>query len=97
MSETPPDAFGEAPRPVQYFSDAYLVHCRSMTPDQICNFLEGFRQLHGAQKRVRATLVSVEVPEPLLLDFRERALAEGIPYQEQIQRLMAEWVGRQEA
>ena len=34
-------------RPVQYFSDDYLERCRNLTPDQILQFLDEFRQLHG--------------------------------------------------
>ncbi len=83
---------GDGVRPVQYFSDAYLEHCRDMTPDQICTFLEGFRQLHSSPTRPPRKLISMRVSEPLLVAFRQRALALGIPYQTQIQRLMAEWV-----
>ena len=34
-------------RPVQHFSDEYLEQGRDMTTDQIIQFLEDFRQLHG--------------------------------------------------
>ena len=96
MSETHSGANDEVPRPVQYFSDAYLVHCRGMTPDQICHFLEGFRQLHGSPGRAPERLLSLRVPEPLFLAFQRRALAEGVPCGAQMLRLIAEWVGHQE-
>jgi predicted DNA binding CopG/RHH family protein len=84
-------------RPVQRFSDAYLVQCRAMTPDQIAQFLEDFRELQGArlghQRAEGSTLISLRVPKPLLRLFRARAAAAGVAYQTQVKRLMAEWVG----
>jgi hypothetical protein len=35
-------------RPVQYFTPEYLERCRNLTPDQILQFLDDFRQMHGA-------------------------------------------------
>ena len=32
-------------RPVQYFTKEYLEACKALTPDQIIEFLEGFREL----------------------------------------------------
>lgn len=77
---------------VQYFSDEYLEQCRQMTPGQILQFLDEFRQLHGADKRSRSKLISIKVPENLLGAFRTRAELEGVPYQTQIKVLMKEWV-----
>lgn len=35
-------------RPVQYFSDDYIERCRNLTADQILQFLDDFRRLHGS-------------------------------------------------
>ena len=77
-------------RPVQYFSDDYLAQCREMTADQILRFLEDFRTLHLRAGRSR--LISLKVPESLLAAFKVKAGLDGIPYQSQIKRLMAEWL-----
>ncbi len=77
---------------VQYFSDEYLQRCRKMTPDQIIQFLDDFRQLHGAPVRSKSKLISIKVPENLLNTFKMRATLAGVPYQTQIKMLMKEWV-----
>lgn len=78
-------------RPVQYFSDEYLARCAAMSPEQICEFLDGFRQL--AQGRpARRRLISLRVEEPLLAAFKHKARTSGVRYQTQIQRLMKAWI-----
>jgi hypothetical protein len=47
-------------RSVQYLTSEYLEYCRTLTPDQIADFLEDFRQLHGPQ-----TMAEVEELWPL--------------------------------
>ena len=79
-------------RPVQYFSDEYLEQCREMTPDQIIQFLDDFRQLHGEKLPSKSKLISIKVPENLLNAFRTRAALAGVPYQTQIKVLMKTWV-----
>jgi predicted DNA binding CopG/RHH family protein len=82
-------------RPVQYFSDEQLAQGRKMKPDQIAQFLEDFRELHGAREAAsstKSTLISLRVPGALLRLFRMRAAGAGVPYQTQIKRLMEEWV-----
>jgi len=79
---------------VQYFSDEYLQLCRKMTPDQIVQFLDDFRQLHGDTVRSKSKLISIKVPENLLNIFKTRAKLAGVPYQTQIKTLMKEWVTR---
>ena len=79
-------------KPVQYFSDEYLEQCRQMTPEQIIQFLDDFRQLHGAKASTRSKLISIKVPENLLGAFKAKAAHTGIPYQTQIKTLMREWV-----
>ncbi len=78
-------------RAVQYFNAEYLERCREMSPDEIVRFLDEFRRLHGRAKS-RSKLISMKVPEDLLSAFKTRAKLEGIPYQTQIKRLMAEWL-----
>ena len=77
---------------LQYFNDDYLQQCRAMTPDQIIQFLDDFRQLHGAAERSKSKLISIKVPENLLNAFKMRAMLAGTPYQAQIKTLMKAWV-----
>lgn len=76
---------------IQYFSPEYLDRCRELTPDEIVRFLDEFRRLHG-RTQCRSKLISMKVPEDLLSAFRTRAKLEGIPYQTQIKKLMADWL-----
>jgi len=77
---------------VQHFSDDYLERCKDMTPDQILQFLDDFRQLHGTGTRSRSKLISIKIPENLLSAFKARAALMGTPYQTQIKALMKAWV-----
>jgi len=79
-------------KPVQYFTDEYLEQCRAMTPDEIIQYLDDFRQLHGARVSSRSKLISMKVPESLLNVFKAQAGREGVPYQTKIKALMKEWV-----
>lgn len=79
-------------RPVQYFSKEYLEQCRSMTPERIIAFLDGFRALQSAGPPPKSRLISMKVPEPLLEAFKTKARMSGIPYQTQIKRLMTAWL-----
>jgi predicted DNA binding CopG/RHH family protein len=79
-------------RPVQYFSDDYLEQSAKMSPEQIVEFLEQFRLLHGEGKKSRSRLISLKVDETLLAAFRTRCGLQGTPYQTQIKRLMQEWL-----
>lgn len=83
-------------RPVQKFTDEQLAHSRTLKPEQVLQFLEDFRELHGAAAASAgwsSTAISLRVPDVLLRVFRARAAALGVPYQSQIKRLMEEWVG----
>lgn len=83
-------------RAVQHFTDEQLAHGRTMKPEQVLQFLEDFRELHGARPAAGArasTAISLRVPDALLRVFRARAAAAGVPYQTQIKRLMEEWIG----
>lgn len=79
---------------LQHFSEEQLRHGRSMTPEQVLQFLEDFAQLHAAREAGAggSTQVNIRVPRALLRAFRARAAAAGVPYQTLIKRLMEEWV-----
>lgn len=81
-------------KPVQYFSDDYLEQCRKMAPDQIIQYLDDFRQLHGDRTKghSKSKLISLKVPENLLNAFKTQAARTGTPYQTQIKALMQDWV-----
>jgi predicted DNA binding CopG/RHH family protein len=77
-------------RPVQYFSEEQLAFGKTMSSDEILDFLEGFRQL--TERRPASRLISMKIPEDLLQAFRTRCRLDGVPYQRQIKRLMREWL-----
>lgn len=78
-------------RPVQYFSRAYLERCRRISPEEIGEFLEGFRLLQGSPQKSR--LISLKVPGDLLAAFRRKCDLAGVRCQTQIKILMARWLG----
>jgi len=78
-------------RPLQRFSDAYLERCRELSPEDIVRFLDDFRRLHGAAT-ARSRLISLKVPEPLLVAFKAKARLHGVPYQTQIKTIMQAWL-----
>lgn len=76
---------------IQYFSDEYLQQCRDLTADQVIQFLDDFRCLHG-KRPAKSKLISMKVPQDLLSTFKARAKMMGMPYQTQIKVLMRDWV-----
>ena len=78
-------------KPVQYFTKEYLEQCKSMTPEQIIEFIENFRLLvsHVPEK---CHLISLKVEPSLLNAFKQKAKLHGVPYQTEIKKLMREWV-----
>ena len=78
-------------RPIQFFSEEYLRRCREMSPDQILQFLEDFRRLHGS-KPAPSKLISLKVPIDLLRAFRTKAALVSTPYQTQSKALRTAWV-----
>lgn len=76
---------------LQYFSKDYLKSCQKMTPTQIAQFLDDFRQIHGDQASP-SKLISLKVPENLLKAFKRKAEIVDVPYQTQIKRLMKKWL-----
>lgn len=78
-------------KPVQYFTKEYLEKCSKMTPDQIIEFLENYRQLVAETPR-KCQLISLKIDPALLDAFKVKAELEGIPYQTKIKQLMKEWM-----
>jgi predicted DNA binding CopG/RHH family protein len=78
-------------RPLQRFSTEYLESIRQISPDQVVRFLDEFRQIHAPNRPSR--LISMRVPEPLLVAFKNKCTLEGTRYQTRIKELMAEWLG----
>lgn len=79
-------------RPVQYFSDDYLEYCRQLTPDQIIEFLEHFREVAHGSGRSSSKLISIKIPENLLSTFKFKARSKGQRYQSVIKDLMRKWL-----
>ena len=79
-------------RPIQYFTPEYLERCKKMTPDEILQFLEDFRQL-SVIKHEKCQLISLRVEPSLLNAFKNKAKLHDIPYQTKIKRLMRDWIG----
>jgi predicted DNA binding CopG/RHH family protein len=82
-------------RPVQYFSKEYLEQCKEMTPEQIIQFLDDFRILHGSTENSKSKLISIKVQENLLNAFRTKSKLQQVPYQTQIKKLMKAWVTKE--
>ena len=77
-------------KPIQYFTDEYLAHCKTLSQTQIARFLEEFRCLHTVP--YRSKLISIKIPENLLSTFRTKCELEGIKYQTKINELMMDWI-----
>lgn len=76
---------------IQKFSDEYLQRCSNMSPNDIAQFLEDFRCIHGKQKKP-SKLISIKIPEDLLQVFKTKSTLNSVPYQTQIKSLMTEWI-----
>ena len=76
-------------RAVQYFSDEALERGSELTPLQILQFIEDFRNLHfESHIRDKSVLISMKVPESLLRSFKLQAHLRGKRYQTWIKELM---------
>lgn len=76
---------------VQYFTKEYLDRCAGMTPDQIIEFIENYRNL-VAKVPEKCQLISMKVEPSLLNAFKLKAKLEGIHYQTKIKQLMKDWL-----
>lgn len=63
-----------------------------LSPLEAVQFLETFRLMRHSQDEVQSKLISIKVPEDLLMLFRRKAEAEGIKYQTKIKNLMREYL-----
>lgn len=78
-------------KPVQYFDDDYLERCKDVKTELILEYLESFRLING--RTAKSKLISIKIPESLLLSFRRKCELENVKYQTQIKRLMEQWLG----
>jgi predicted DNA binding CopG/RHH family protein len=76
---------------VQYFTKEYLERCATLSPDQIIEFLENYRNLIG-QTPEKCQLISLKIEPSLLRTFKQKAALQEIPYQTKIKELMRDWV-----
>jgi uncharacterized protein (DUF4415 family) len=77
---------------VQKFSKPYLEQCRKLTPTQIAQFLDDFRQTHGVTQKKETQLISIKVEKDLLNAFKTQAKLDGVPYQTRIKKIMRNWL-----
>ena len=79
---------------VQFFSDEYLAQCAEMTADDIAQFLDEFRIIHGAKTsgEKKSKLISIKIPVSLLAAFKTKAALQNERYQTKIKQLMTDWV-----
>ena len=77
-------------RPVQYFTEEYLEHCKTLSTAQILDFLESFRMLNASPGKLEQ--INIRVPSNTLKAFKIKSKSNGIQYQRKIKELMAEWV-----
>lgn len=78
-------------RILQIHSDESLQRGRTLSTEEVAQFLESFRLLHSTTSS-KTKLISLKVPEPLLTAFRLKAESLGLKYQTQIKSLMEEWL-----
>lgn len=76
---------------VQYFTKEYLKRCGNLTPDQIIEFLEGYRQLMSNTSE-KCQLISLKIEPSLLKAFKQKARLEGTAYQTKMKQLMRDWL-----
>lgn len=77
---------------VFHFSPDYLERCKSLTTDQIVQFLDNYRKVYAGISAVKSKSVGLKVSDYLLDVFRTRCALEGVEYQAQINKLMREWL-----
>lgn len=77
---------------VQKFNSAYLERCSALSPDDILNFLEDFKNLHHNNTPSPSKLISIKIPERLLNTFRGKCQLEDVKYQTKIKQLMQDYL-----
>lgn len=78
-------------KPIQYFNKEYVERCRELTPDQILEFLENFRNLMS-ENCEKCQLISLKIEPSLLNAFKFKSKLCGVAYQTQIKKLMKNWL-----
>ena len=78
-------------KPIQYFTEEYLKLCQKMTPDEIVEFLENFRQLADIETE-KSIPISLRVEPKLLSAFKAKAKLHNVSYQTKIKELMRLWL-----
>ena len=77
---------------IQLHNPEMIKMGQQMTTEQIVQFLEDFRLMHGSQQSQKSKLISLKVQENLLRAFRFKCDQQGLKYQTQIKALMMDWV-----
>lgn len=77
---------------IQKFNTTYLERCAELSPDDILNFLEDFRNLHHSKTHSPSKLISIKIPERLLSTFRGKCQLEDVKYQTKIKQLMEDYL-----
>ncbi len=79
-------------RAQQKFSKEYLEQSSKLSPQEILQFLEDFKNLHQKNRKVKTKLISIKVQEDLLHAFQTQCQLKGLKYQTQIKALMENWL-----
>ncbi len=79
---------------LQYFTDEYLSECQKISPMQIAQYLEDFRNVHFASSvsENSSELISLKMPPDLLRALKLKAKLKNVAYQTQIKKLIKDWV-----
>ena len=77
---------------IQLHNPEMIKMGQQMTTEQIVQFLEDFRLMHGSQQSQKSKIISLKVQENLLRAFRFKCDQQGLKYQTQIKALMMDWV-----
>ncbi len=78
-------------KPLQLFSPERIKQDAGLTPDQIVQFLEDYKNIAAGEEGPRK-LISLRVPEKLLEQFKAKARGDAKAYQTQIVELMRRWL-----
>lgn len=76
---------------VQYFTKEYLLQCKTLTPDQILEFLDNYQKF-VTKAPGKCLLISLKIEPSLLNAFKDKANLEGTAYQTKIKQLMRQWL-----
>lgn len=77
---------------LQFFTDENLEQNNKLTPTQIAQFLEDFRQSH-TEIEDKKIAISIRMEQSLLENFKKKCKEDGIKnYQKKIRQLMKEYL-----